>query len=141
MIAELQERLALILSEDPAFAGVTILVDTRPDFVNAIAEAMGRQDLVVVVGFAAGEREGERTTAPIFRETLRVAVIQHRLHTAHQAVPLLDAGMLAIQNRTFTAGAPSPERFYVVSHNSAVDEEGLIVAECSIECTVLLRTP
>lgn len=140
MIAALQERLASILGAHADFAEITILVDTRPDFVNAMAEAIGRQDLVVVIGYAEGEQEGDGAPLPVFRERLRVAVVQHRLHTAHSAVALMEAAILAIHHQPTLPGVASPERFRVVSHRSDVDEDGLMVAECQVECLVLLRS-
>lgn len=139
MLTAIQSRLSDLLAAEPEFAGIPILVDTRPDFVNAMAEAIGRQDLVVVIGFAAGEADAAFAPRAYLRETVRVAIIQHRLHTAHAATALIETAMLAIHDKPLVASTSTPERFALVSHSSAVDEDGLIVCECVVSISILLR--
>lgn len=139
MLTAIQARIADLLTAEPEFAGIPILVDTRPDFVNAMAEAIGRQDLVVVIGFAAGEADATYAPRAYLRETVRVAIIQHRLHTAHAAATLIETAMLAIHDKPLVAATSTPERFALVSHSSNVDEDGLIVCECVVSISILLR--
>jgi hypothetical protein len=139
MITALQTRLAALLGASAYFAGVTILVDTKPDFVNAVAEAIARQDLVVLVGFAEGQALEPYGTRPALRESIRVAVIQHRLHTAHSAVDLVEKAMGLLHNQPIVAHTGTPSRFYVSSHRSDVDEDGTIAAELTVTTEILIN--
>lgn len=143
MISAIQSRLKELLEARPAFAGVKIYTDDRPDFVNTVAQAIGRQDLVVAIGFAAGESPGsssQRTTRPVLNERIRIAIIQHRLHTAHSAVTLLEEAIRAIQDQPIDGAAPnSPQRFRVLSHRTYLDDEGTRSCELTVAAQLLLN--
>lgn len=139
MIAALQTRIAALLGADAAFDGVEIITDDRPDWISTVAQAIGRQDLIVVVGLAEGEGEGD-VPVPVFWERVRVLIMQHHLHTDHSAVVLMQAAILALHNMPVTALTPGPEVIRARSHRSSVDEDGVISAEVVVDARIVVRT-
>jgi hypothetical protein len=138
VITALQNRIAAILTGSATFTGVPILVDTKPSFVNEAAQGIARQDLLVLVGYATGEVANPEGSRPAFLERISVIVVQHRLHTAHSAVALMEAAALLLHDAPVTSGGRGPQRFRVVSHRSDIDEEGTIAAELIVETLAAL---
>jgi hypothetical protein len=136
LLLDLQTRVAGLLAADSAFAGVTILSDEKPDLVNAIAQEMGKQDFFVLITFAEGEAPEAQSAAPVFRERLIVRLFQHRLHTGHNPVTLLEKAITLIHNAPVKAGGAGSRRFTASSHRVLIDEEGLRIAELTVEATV-----
>lgn len=139
MIAALQTRIAALLGAASAFDGVEIITDDRPDWVSTVAQAIGRQDLIVVVGLAEGESVSEMSPAPVFTERVRVAILQHHLHTAHSAGTLMQAAIIALHRQPVTADGKGPERLYAISHRHEVSDDGVISAELTVQALIHIR--
>jgi hypothetical protein len=136
MIIELQTRIAALLSADAAFTGVTIISDAKPDLVNAVAQEIAAQDFFVLITFAEGEANEPQAAAPVFRERMLVRLFQHRLHTAHNPVTLLERAITLIHRAPVTAGGAGPRRFTAAGHRVLIEEEGLRIAELTVEAIV-----
>lgn len=139
MIGQLQARLKALLEADPAFAGITVLTDERPDLVNQIAQELGKRGFVVVIGFAVGTLAGKADSPkPILTERFQIQFIQHRLDKARDPLALAEEAMRILHRQPVQAGGLGPQRFFVEGHRTDFPDESTRVVSLTVQTLVHL---
>lgn len=149
MLLSLQSRIASLLRQDAYFSRVPILTEQVGNIESAVAEALAKLQLVVVIQTAEGEAVKPGSGAPMFSERVAVSIAQPPTLAPNddpEAKPpnLVDAAecaILALDDKPVDPSVTDNRKLAVLSHRSDRTEDGLAIQEIIVSATVALKRP